>query len=77
MLALWVGGQVFIPRPALCRVSVLRGLQSFLDLHAVPLWLQFKIWLGRADGGLVFLKTMEELNWGGGGACEEEALPRS
>lgn len=43
MLALWVGGQVFISSPALCRVSDLRGLQSFLDLHAVPLWLQFKI----------------------------------
>lgn len=48
-------GQVFIPRPALCRVSVLRGLQSFLNLHAVSLCLQFKIWLVRGDGGLELL----------------------
>jgi hypothetical protein len=55
-----------MPWPTLGRVSVLRGIQSSLSLHAVPLCCQFKTWLVGGDGGLVFLKTVEgdELGWG-------------
>lgn len=60
MLPLWVGGWASIPNSALCRVSFLRGPQSFLNLHAAPLCPPSLRYGWGDDRELMFLKIVEE-----------------